>query len=189
MTAPTLWLTKRLHWFLALKKSAQPCDSTKLLCVGRVRRRINTDADIMKAVAARAPSHLFCLGIGALSQAPAQWQMALLLEMRGFLAATTNLEPRTTVFDPLFGDVDVALLRRLGCDLPLENACGKYILHEPTLVYMPHCPKELYEALLRANWNENRLRQCILVGNTLEHYASASEARMVGFPCLTRISV
>lgn len=95
-----------------------------------------------------------------------------------------------TVYDPLFGDDDVALLALLGMDLPDANKvgsstdqCGAYTLDQPTLAYMPHCPKELYESLLRANWAKHRLEQLVLCGNDMDNYPLADDR-----PAMHRIS-
>lgn len=37
-----------------------------------------------------------------------------------------------------------------------ENEGGARRVLEPTFFYMPHCEKELYDALLRANWGGSR---------------------------------
>lgn len=50
------------------------------------------------------------------------------------------------------------------------HQCGEYTLDRPTLVYMPKCPRALYEALLRANWDAARLRGLVLCGNDLDAY-------------------
>ena len=63
--------------------------------------------------------------------------------------------------------------------------CGAYELREPTFVYMPHCPKDMYEALLRANWHMDRLAQLVLCGNELSMYMTD----MAAYPCIERIGV
>lgn len=75
-----------------------------------------------------------------------------------------------TVYDPLFSPQDVAVLARLGMTLPESNNCGAYTLREPTIIYMPHCPREMYEALLRSNWSLD-LRSFAICGNDFDDYA------------------
>lgn len=60
--------------------------------------------------------------------------------------------------------------------------CGSYTFDAPTLAYMPHCPKELYDALLRANWSKDGLRRLVLCGNDLERYSMSADT-----PALARI--
>jgi len=35
---------------------------------------------------------------------------------------------------------------------------------------MPHCPRSLFDLLLRRNWTPERLRRLVLVGNRLDMY-------------------
>lgn len=46
---------------------------------------------------------------------------------------------------------------------------GSHSLSAPTLIYMPHCAKPLYEALLSANYSP-ALSTHILLGNVLYDY-------------------
>ena len=48
---------------------------------------------------------------------------------------------------------------------------------------MPHCPKELYEAVLRANWDRQRLQALVLCGNELDMYYPHET-----IPCISRIA-
>lgn len=41
---------------------------------------------------------------------------------------------------------------------------------QPTLFYLPHCPRSLNEALLRANWRPGALDRLFLVSNTFDTY-------------------
>lgn len=74
------------------------------------------------------------------------------------------------VFDPIMGDLEKALLVKLGCDVLVRNeegkrCCGSGTTAEkeassrgdrqtrPTLFFMPHCPQRLYSNVLWANWS------------------------------------
>lgn len=87
----------------------------------------------------------------------------------------------------MFTAGDVALVVHFGHFL-LENVCGAYSVDAPlsilktslsdalptsepasnsyTLVFMPHCPKELYANLLLANWTPSSLSRLIIIGNS-----------------------
>lgn len=140
--------------------------------------------EMMAVVCERSPVQILCLGIGSASVPAARDQWALLQDMRQHIYKHCGTQPVVVVFDPQFEDMDVALVQRQRAQLPLENKCGAYQLSEPTLVYMPHCPKELYEALLRANWRKEALERVILCGNELSLYSTDMSA----FPCLERIA-
>lgn len=43
-------------------------------------------------------------------------------------------------------------------------------MSEPTLCFLPHCPRSVNEALLRANWRPGELDRLLLVSNTFETY-------------------
>lgn len=139
---------------------------------------------MMAVVCERSPVQILCLGIGSASVPAARDQWALLQDMRHHIFKHCGIHPLVIVFDPQFGELDVALVHRQQAQLPTENSCGAYELSERTLVYMPHCPKELYEALLRANWRKEALEHIILCGNELGQYSTD----MTAFPCLERIA-
>lgn len=37
-------------------------------------------------------------------------------------------------------------------------------------MYMPHCPRSLFNELLKRNWSKAGLRRIVLVGNRLDMY-------------------
>ncbi|XP_040432472.1 SRR1-like protein [Cygnus olor] len=61
---------------------------------------------------------------------------------------------RCSVFDPSFSELEVAALGELGLRLLPENEEGKHRgPGGPTLFYMVHCGKALYNNLLWRNWS------------------------------------
>lgn len=90
----------------------------------------------------------------------------------GKLGFNTNnaAEPVMLLFDPVMGEIERAILAKLGCGVieineqgkrcccgPIEGTEGKQKGLEarcrPTLFFMPHCPMRLYSNLLWANWS------------------------------------
>ncbi|KAH6919012.1 SRR1-domain-containing protein [Coprinopsis sp. MPI-PUGE-AT-0042] len=111
---------------------------------------------------------VLCLGLGSPSSSQnANAQLAFLLEIAKALNIPTN---RIAVYDPVFTEVDQQLFAELGVGSLCENKAGRYELLVPTLCFMPHCDKELYDSILQANWTPDRLRNFILVGNRLAEY-------------------
>ena len=56
------------------------------------------------------------------------------------------------VFDPVHTEEDLQALEALGVE-PLEEEKGaRYGIAEPTLFFMPHCPRQLYNNVLWANF-------------------------------------
>jgi len=47
---------------------------------------------------------------------------------------------------------------------------AKYPLLNPTLLFMPHCDRNLYENVLRANWTQERLQNMLLIANCFSEY-------------------
>lgn len=127
-----------------------------------------------------SPTEILCLGIGRLSSSAAREQLAFLLALRDAMGSRIS---RTTVYDPLFAAEDTAVLARLEMTLPASNKCGAYALDQRTVIYMPHCPKELYESLLRSNWSV-RLQSLAICGNDLEEYSMGD---LSAYPCIQRI--
>ena len=41
---------------------------------------------------------------------------------------------------------------------------------ENTLWYMPHCDLELYDAVLKANWEDSKLQKLTFISNQFSHY-------------------
>lgn len=70
------------------------------------------------------------------------------------------------VYDPIFSETDVRLLDLFEISLIDENLEGKYrVSDKNVLFYLPHCPKQLTNNLLWANWGLN-LSQCIIIANS-----------------------
>jgi hypothetical protein len=88
--------------------------------------------------------------------------------------------------------VDLLLLNHHGMNvLPCNQVCcddllalngslihaqqlGAHVLSDgvPTLAYLPHCPRELYESFLKANWHRHAWSdgRVVLLGNPLSQY-------------------
>lgn len=47
---------------------------------------------------------------------------------------------------------------------------AQYTLVNPTILYMPHCDRILYENILRENWSGDGMRRILLVANCLGDY-------------------
>uniref|UniRef100_A0A8B9D1K5 SRR1 domain containing n=1 Tax=Anser brachyrhynchus TaxID=132585 RepID=A0A8B9D1K5_9AVES len=82
----------------------------------------------------------------------------------------TQVPPdRCSVFDPAFSELEVAALGELGLRLLPENEEGKHRVREgPTLFYMVHCGKALYNNLLWRNWSPAALSDIVIIGNSFK---------------------
>jgi|SRR5882762_4427183 hypothetical protein len=97
---------------------------------------------------------------------------------------------KVSVYDPVFTGDDVELLRDLQLNCLRDNTARhrlsrrfdgilmlsffyqqvKYPLLKPTMLFMPHCDRNLYENILRENWTRARLRNMLLIANRFSEY-------------------
>ncbi|MDP2435238.1 MAG: hypothetical protein Q8P67_05805 [archaeon] len=126
---------------------------------------------------------LVCYGIGPFGRSwRAQYQLACLLAIAHHCRVAS-----VELFDPVLSDAERALFPRCmdilglrtegeGCRQPLltclsddEHASRR--CQAPTLLFMPHCNKELYDNLIAANASSPELlANCLLLGNDLSLY-------------------
>lgn len=87
--------------------------------------------------------------------------MALLLYLK------ERYDARVYAYDPVFCCEEVQALRALGLEIIEINEEGKRVVRDETttLVYMPHCSKQLTNNFLYANWGGG-LSNCILLANS-----------------------
>ncbi|XP_044296899.1 SRR1-like protein [Varanus komodoensis] len=105
-----------------------------------------------------------CYGIGSFSACvKARDQLALLLLLLQELEIPHG---QCCVFDPVFSVLEIEVLRDLGLTVLQENEEGKRPIHEPTVFYMIHCGKALYNNLLWSNWSVEALSKMAIIGNS-----------------------
>lgn len=113
---------------------------------------------------------IVCLGIGNFatnsnltSQISAKYQLLLALSLAQKLTLT-----EIHVFDPVLSASEISILSKLGCAVSKQNLEGKYFYPEsPTLYFLPHCPKQLFNNLLWSNWTN--LDSIFILGNSLNN--------------------
>ncbi|XP_032681523.1 SRR1-like protein isoform X2 [Odontomachus brunneus] len=107
-------------------------------------------------------SEIVCYGLGRFSQyRSSRCQLALLLYLKERYGA------RVYAYDPIFYPEEVQALRALGLEIIETNEEGKRVVRDEitTLVFMPHCSKQLTNNFLYANWGSG-LSNCILFANS-----------------------
>ncbi|XP_059510990.1 SRR1-like protein isoform X2 [Stegostoma tigrinum] len=82
-------------------------------------------------------------------------------------------------FDPLFTEWEKKFLKDSGMVVLEENEEGKRSIDRPTLFYMIHCGKALYNNLLWRNWSPQKLAQTILIGNSFKGIEERIPARVL----------
>uniref|UniRef100_A0A667GY40 SRR1 domain containing n=1 Tax=Lynx canadensis TaxID=61383 RepID=A0A667GY40_LYNCA len=71
------------------------------------------------------------------------------------------------VYDPVFSQLEIAVLNSLGVIVLSENEEGRRsVWGEPTVFYMPHCGTALYNNLLWSNWSVDALSKMVVIGNS-----------------------
>ncbi|KAM9178596.1 SRR1-like protein [Mergus octosetaceus] len=113
------------------------------------------------------PWRCVCYGLGRFGTCPnARQQLAFLL----LLLERMEVPPdHCLVFDPAFSELEVAALGELGLRLLAENEEGKHQVRDsPTLFYMVHCGKALYNNLLWRNWAPAALSNMVIIGNSFK---------------------
>ena len=90
---------------------------------------------------------------------------------RNVLTVSTFLKgSRVSVFDPAHSDLERAVLGLLGLEALDTNCEGRFEVHDDPvqLFYLPHCPKQLSNNLLWANWSAEKLQKLVVVGNSFK---------------------
>ncbi|XP_069615108.1 SRR1-like protein isoform X2 [Ranitomeya imitator] len=107
-----------------------------------------------------------CYGLGNFTSCViSRHQMAFLLL---FLEQFKIPRHQCYVFDPIFSRLEIAVLRELGLTHVMKNEEGKHAVRKPTVFFMLHCGKALYNNLLWRNWSCEALSQTIIIGNSFK---------------------
>ncbi|XP_003419212.1 SRR1-like protein [Loxodonta africana] len=116
-------------------------------------------------VTGACPLKCVCYGIGNFATCViARNQLTFLLL---FLEECQVPRSHCCVYDPLFSQVEIAVLNALGVTVLSENEEGKRsICDEPTIFYMLHCGTALYNNLLWSNWSVDALSKMVIIGNS-----------------------
>uniref|UniRef100_A0A3Q2CV80 SRR1 domain containing n=1 Tax=Cyprinodon variegatus TaxID=28743 RepID=A0A3Q2CV80_CYPVA len=112
---------------------------------------------------ARQHVECVCYGLGTFSSCvSARYQLAMLLLL---LDAGRIPLKDCSVYDPAFSSAERDVLRGLGLTVLTENEEGKRLATKPTLFYLMHCGKALYNNLLWKNWSPRCLPLVTIIGN------------------------
>ncbi|KIY54001.1 hypothetical protein FISHEDRAFT_32324 [Fistulina hepatica ATCC 64428] len=138
------------------------------------------------------PGRVVCLGLGSPTvSSSARVQLAFLTS----LCARFKINPSNVfLYDPIFSDQDCSLFLDLAytvlsSGVILLQLSGVLSVDEPTILFMPHCDLELYEAVLRANWSVTRLRHLKFISNNFYDYSDNIPAQSLQkrAPCLAKV--
>jgi len=130
---------------------------------------------------------MFCLGIGSFSSsATSRYQLALLICILEKRAELLNDSQKKLSFpfnenisvnfaDPSFTPLDFAVAKTLNFSAlkkiqDLRSKSCKESTNGVALYHMPHCPRNLYNQVLKANWFKDCLKNIVIVGNSFDEY-------------------
>lgn len=138
-----------------------------------VRQLVNS-ADLL-------PESIVCFGIGRFSNCHiARYQLAFILNLQRDLNTGTALlhfhEPALSVNERNFLTQHFA-----NCSVHPTNVEGKHCLklQQAALIFLPHCPKQLTNNFLWANWNTETLRACTLLCNSFRELCVSQPQRFL----------
>ncbi|XP_063381950.1 SRR1-like protein isoform X1 [Cydia fagiglandana] len=148
-----------------------------IIDVDKAIKRIQSAADDLRAsdywkhvlesvstvLSSRKLKTIVCFGLGHIGECNiSRYQLALLLCLKDSLNCSDVL-----VHDPVFYKSECTILDNLELQVIAENTEGGYVIskHDPTLLYLPHCPKQLTNNFLWSNWGPE-LENCILICNS-----------------------
>ncbi|GAA6013159.1 hypothetical protein JCM11491_005200 [Sporobolomyces phaffii] len=156
---------------LAAREAALHRSGYLAKCIELVRTSISSRStdNAPSTSACPAPTRVVCLGLGSVSDSTkAQDQYILLKELLVELGPLIDARHPVQFYDPVFSPEDAAFLTGQGhtvlsSEFPLR-------LDSPTLLYIPHGPRPLFDSLVELNWSAARLSNVILLGNRLDLY-------------------
>ena len=122
-------------------------------------------------------SKIVCLGLGNFtSSKQGEYQLVFLKCLVNVLGLDDiKLKERVEVFDPVHTKSEENIIERLGFKSISKdhNSEGKYALkdkaYSATLFYLPHCPKQLTNNILWANWNPESLGSTLDARTKISH--------------------
>lgn len=136
----------------------------------------NTVKQVLPVLGAAQLERILCLGLGKILECPiARHQLAFIRCLKEELGFNGSIE----YFDPVFCEVVVGVLERLGGVVLRENCEGKYSADVGTLFYLPHCPKQISNNLLWRNWSKHTLDKVFLIGNSFAGIIGNSPKRFL----------
>ncbi|XP_065184778.1 SRR1-like protein [Sycon ciliatum] len=111
-----------------------------------------------------------CYGIGPFAQSlQARHQMGALMLLVKYLQDRHLLQDRF-LYDPVLQRGEADIVQELGFELIKVNEEGRRRVVRPTLFFMPHCGRSLYENVLASNWSCKQLHFVAIIGNEFSSY-------------------
>mmetsp|Transcript_925 Transcript_925/g.1689 ORF Transcript_925/g.1689 Transcript_925/m.1689 type:complete len:248 (-) Transcript_925:48-791(-) len=142
----------------------------------------NAPSEAIEKKAGMETVEIVCYGIGKVGSSPiAQYQLALLLLLVDSISSSLSakgakIETGTIVirfYDPVLSKMETDVLTSLGLVVIPTNEQCKRKVERPTLFYMPHCARAMYNNVVWANWGSS-LASVAILGNSFSTYGDKS---------------
>lgn len=118
---------------------------------------------------------IICFGIGSCaSSITSLHQLAFLMRIQQHF----NVK-RVDFYDPVLSESEKRILEQYDWHSMPENCEGKYHLGESTIIYLPHCPKQLTNNFLWENWQLEKLSKAILICNSFSALVNNTPTRFL----------
>lgn len=117
------------------------------------------------------------LGIGSFSTCSiARFQLAFILAIISHFDIQDSL-----FFDPNFSAIEQNILKDFNLQITADNLEGKYEVSDDiqTLLYFPHCSKQLINNFFWKNWHKDLLSNTIYIGNSFEYIITTTLERLL----------
>ncbi|MEE6504540.1 hypothetical protein FKM82_005230 [Ascaphus truei] len=79
----------------------------------------------------------------------------------------------------LLEQLQISVLKKFGLTVILDNEEGKRAVCGPTVFYMLHCGKALYNNVLWRNWSQEALSKMIIIGNSFKGFQERLLSRIL----------
>lgn len=79
----------------------------------------------------------------------------------------------------MFSNQENEILQELGFHVLQENEEGKRSVEDLTIFYLPHCSHQLVNNLLYANWEVDKLRNCVIISNSFKNIHNSVPPRLL----------
>jgi len=133
------------------------------------------EESLKRALQQKEIREIICLGIGKISECSiAKHQLALISVIKKLFDI-----PAIKFFDPVLSADEKKLLELLQFEVLTENTEGKYLAQQPTLFYLPHCPKQITNNLLFTNWNPENIQNLFLICNSFSSVVQSTPERLL----------
>ena len=137
----------------------------------------STIETLTEQLQSREINEIICFGIGHFGDCLiSRYQLAFILAIKEAFKAN-----RIEFHEPILSDAEVNILTKFECQVHPVNVEGKLPLNPETaftLLYLPHCPKQLTNNLLWKNWSV-QLNKTLLICNSFTNLISSTPARFL----------